>query len=232
MAERDDPGVADTCVARVPIFRGLTPAQQLEVAGFARPVQAARGALLQAAGAEQSRLLVVHTGRIRLVHLLENGHEQVVRVVEPGDVVGEMSFLLGRRPEHFAYADADVTLCTFDHSDLARLLATYPDIAVRMLQVSTERLLSAERMLAAFSSTDVGTRVAAYLLDQPTSGTTARPTVRLPMAKKDVASYLGTTPETLSRRLAHLAGEGIIDLVGRRDIVIRDADRLADRATP
>jgi CRP-like cAMP-binding protein len=145
----------DTCVARVPIFRGLTPAQQHEVAGFARPVRAPKGSLLQAAGAEQKRLVVLHSGRIRLVHVLENGREQVVRVAEPGDAVGETSFLLGRRPEHFAYADADVTLCTFDHADLARLVASYPPIAVRMLQVATERLLSAERMLAAFASTDV-----------------------------------------------------------------------------
>lgn len=222
----------DTCVARVPIFRGLTPAQQREVAGFARPVRAPKGSLLQAAGAEQKRLVVLHSGRIRLVHVLENGREQVVRVAEPGDAVGETSFLLGRRPEHFAYADADVTLCTFDHADLARLVASYPPIAVRMLQVATERLLSAERMLAAFASTDVGTRVAAYLLDQPSAVVDRRTVVRLPMAKKDVASYLGTTPETLSRRLADLVADGVVELSGRREVVVLDADRLVERATP
>ncbi|MDO5534261.1 MAG: Crp/Fnr family transcriptional regulator [Propionibacteriaceae bacterium] len=222
----------DTCVARVPIFKGLTPAQQQEVAGFARPVRAPKGTLLQAAGAEQRRLMVVHSGRIRLVHVLENGREQVMRVADEGDAVGETSFLLGRRPEHFAYADADVTLCTFDHADLARLVATYPPIAVRMLQVATERLLSAERMLAAFASTDAGTRVAAYLLDQPTTLADGTPVIRLPMAKKDVASYLGTTPETLSRRLAALAEEGIIAMSGRREVAILDADRLVERATP
>ena len=222
----------DLCVARVPIFRGLTLEQQREVAGFARPVRAPKGTMLQSAGGEQSRLMVVHSGRIRLVHVLENGREQVVRVAEPGDAVGETSFLLGRRPEHFAYADADVTLCTFDHAELSRLVANYPPIAVRMLQVSTERLLSAERMLAAFASTDVGTRVAAYLLDQPSVTVGGRPGVRFSMAKKDVASYLGTTPETLSRRLAELAADGVIELSGRRDVVILDADRLVERATP
>ena len=188
--------------------------------------------MLQAAGAEQKRLMVVHSGRIRLVHVLENGREQVVRVVEEGDAVGEASFLLGRRPEHFAYADADVTLCTFDHVDLARLVAAHPSIGLRMLQVSTERLLSAERMLSAFTSTDVGTRVAAYLLDQPATTSAGRHLVRLPMAKKDIASYLGTTPETLSRRLADLAADGVIALSGRRDVEILDVDRLLERATP
>ena len=56
--------------------------------------------------------------------------------------------------------------------------------------------------------------------------------VRLPMAKKDVASYLGTTPETLSRRLADLVADGVVELSGRREVVILDADRLVERATP
>lgn len=219
-------------MARVPIFRGLTREQQHEVARFARPVHAPRGTMLQSPSAEQNRLMVVHSGRIRLVHVLENGREQVVRVAEEGDAVGESSFLLGRRPEHFAYADSDVTLCTFDHADLARLVATHPSIGLRMLQVSTERLLSAERMLAAFASTEVGTRVAAYLLDQPATVVDGRHLIRLPMAKKDIASYLGTTPETLSRRLGDLAADGVIALSGRRDVEILDLDRLVERATP
>ncbi|WP_328701906.1 Crp/Fnr family transcriptional regulator [Aestuariimicrobium ganziense] len=222
----------DTCVARVPIFRDLTRQQQNEVAAFARPIKADKGAVLQTPSATQNRLMVVHTGRIRVVHVLENGREQVVRVLEPGDVMGETSFLLGRRPEHFAFADQPVALCTFDHADLARLVSTYPDIAVRMLQAATERLLSAERMLAAFSSTEVMTRVAAYLLDLPAIMRGGQAQVSLPMAKKDVASYLGTTPETLSRRLAELVDEGVIEMSGRRGVAIVDVDRLSELATP
>ncbi|HJE51467.1 MAG TPA: Crp/Fnr family transcriptional regulator [Tessaracoccus flavescens] len=222
----------DTCVAAVPIFRGLSHEQQLEVASFAKPVRAEKGALLQEPGSKNSRLMVVHSGRIRLVHALANGREQLVRVVEPGDSMGEAGFLLGQRPEHFAYADGDVTLCTFEHQDLGKLVATYPGIALRMLQVSTQRLQSAERMLAAFSSTDVGTRVAAYLMDLPSSRVDGVIHVRLPMAKKDIASYLGTTPETLSRTLASFAAEGLIATSGRRDVAILDPARLSDRSMP
>lgn len=50
------------------------------------------------------------------------------------------------------------------------------------------------------------------------------------MAKKDIASLLVTTPETLSRRLAGLAREGLISLAGRREIVLLDASKLEARA--
>ena len=221
----------DPCVARVPLFRGLDPAQQLEVAQFARPVRADAGDPVVSAGSDVRRLMVVHSGQVRVVRLMENGREHVIRVLSPGEVLGEVSFVLGRRPDAFAIAQSDVELCTFDHADLTRLVARYPDIAVRMLQVQAERLIAAERMLTAFGGSDVGTRVAAYLLDLPAQQTPdAGMTVQLPMAKKDVASYLGTTPETFSRRLQQFARDGVISLQGQRGVVIRDVDALIARA--
>lgn len=219
----------DVCVTRVPVFRSLTPGQQEDVASFAHPVYAAAGEQVMAAGSATRRVMVVHSGRVRLAHLLENGREHLVRMLEPGDAVGEDAFVLGRRPEHFAFAETDVQLCTFDHQDLARLVARYPDIAVRMLQVQAERLIAAERMLAAFGNSDVGARVAAYLLELPAIPSPTGDRVELPMAKKDIASYLGTTPETFSRRLREFVDAGMIGVDGRRGIVIRDAEALIRR---
>ena len=89
---------------------------------------------------------------------------------------------------------------------------------------------TAEQMLAAFATTEVETRLAAWLLEQPSMDAAGRRIVVLPMAKKDIASLLGTTPETLSRRLADLAREGLIGLAGRRQIVLLDASGLEARA--
>lgn len=57
------------------------------------------------------------------------------------------------------------------------------------------------------------------------------PTVALPMAKQDVAAHLGTTPETLSRRLAALVDAGVIELHGRRDVTIVDVGALEQAAS-
>ncbi|MDO5676923.1 MAG: Crp/Fnr family transcriptional regulator [Propionibacteriaceae bacterium] len=221
----------DTCVSLVPIFKGLDHKQQLEVANFARPLHFDAGDQVVAAGDSSRRLFVVHTGRVRVVHLLESGREHVVRVLGVGDVLGEDAFVLGRRPNHYAYADTEASMCTFDHDDLSALVARYPGIAVRMLQVQSERLANAERMLAAMSGTDVAARLAAYLLDLPSHSTPAGLEVELPMAKKDVASHLGTTPETLSRKLREFVDDGVLSLHGRRGIVLLDIDALIDRST-
>ncbi|MFZ1383247.1 MAG: Crp/Fnr family transcriptional regulator [Scrofimicrobium sp.] len=222
----------DLCVAHVPIFQGLTRPEQLQIAQFARPVVVAKGQTVFSPGQSASRLLVMHSGQLKISHVAASGQEQILRTVTDGDVVGERAFLTGRRPDTFAVALEDSRLCAFDHVDLAGLLRDYPNISQRMLCTLSDRLSSVERLLAAITSSDVSSRIAAYLLDLPGSMNDGVPTVRLPMAKKEVSAYLGTTPETLSRRLATLSDSGVIKLNGRRDVAILDIDALERVAAP
>lgn len=222
----------DLCVARVPIFQGLTRPEQLQVARYARPVVVAKGETVYAPGQPTSLLLVMHSGQLKVSHTAANGAEQILRTVTDGDVVGERAFLTGHPPDDFAVALQDSRMCVFDHSDLSALLRDYPDISQRMLRTLSDRLSSVERLLAAITSSDVSARIAAYLLDLPGSVDDGVARVRLPMAKREISAYLGTTPETLSRRLAALAASGIIELCGGRDIAILDIDALERTATP
>ncbi len=221
----------EPCVARVPIFAGLDAAQQAAVAALARPVRLARGETAYTAGSRMAKLLVVHQGRLTLVHRNADGREQVVRVLQTGDFVGEDAFLSGARPEHDAVAGADTQLCSFAHADLAELIRRHPDIAIPMLRSVSARLTDAERMLATIAGSDVTARLARYLLDQPaTRDREGRPTIELTMPKKDIASYLGTTPESLSRALAALTTEGTLSKTGPRTLLILDIPALQARA--
>lgn len=224
--------VDDLCVSRVPIFQGLTREEQLRVAEFVRPVHVAKGETVYSPGQSVSRLLVMHSGQLKVSHAAANGQEQILRTVTDGDVVGERAFLTGHRPNDLAVALEESRMCVFDHADLAVLLRDYPDISQRMLRTLSDRLSSVERLLAAITSSDVNARVAAYLLDLPGTMRDGAATVRLPMAKQEIAAYLGTTPETLSRRLAALSASGLIELHGRREVTILDIDALEHVATP
>jgi CRP/FNR family transcriptional regulator, anaerobic regulatory protein len=226
-------GASEPCVALVPVFRDLDAAQQQEVARLAKPRRVRRGEPVFRAGEATARLYVVHEGRVRISRRSASGHEHVLRILGAGDVVGEAAFLGGGRPETDAIALEDCRLCVFDHARLDDLIRRYPDVAVRMVRTLSERLASTERILAAVTSADVRTRVAAYLLDCPVVGRNAdHVLVRLPAAKKDIASYLGTTPESFSRALAALAADGVIGTVAGREVEILDGRRLEDLGEP
>lgn len=221
---------SDLCVARVPIFQGLSRDEQLEVASFAHTRRYAKGETVFSPGQPVSRLLVMHTGQLKISHPTANGQEQVLRTIADGDVVGERSFLTGHYPEDLAVALTDSTMCVFEHSDLASLLRAYPDISQRMLVTLSDRLSSVERLLATVTSSSVSARVAAYLLDLPARAAEGLLTVRLPMSKREISAYLGTTPETLSRSLAAFVSASVIALRGQREIILLDVEALEREA--
>ena len=107
---------------------------------------------------------------------------------------------------------------------MRRLLVERPTVAVRMLRTVSERLAAAEDRLSAVTGHSVGERLAQKLLDLGDRAGSAR--FRLPTSKRELASYLGTTPETLSRRLGSLQRAGVVRLGPHREVEILDRSRL------
>lgn len=218
-------GQHDRCVAHVPIFAGLSAEDQDLVTGLARPLRLAAGEALLADPAAGAPLLVVHRGRVMTYRPNPDGSEHVLRVLEPGDFTGETSVLSGDAPTESARAVEDAELCSFRHRDLVRLLQQHPDVALRMLSAVSRRLADAEDRLAALISRDVTARLAGYLLSLPGEYADGQVRVRLPLPKKDIASLLDTTPESLSRSLNRLTASGAI-VVGRHAVTLSDVDAL------
>lgn len=228
----DSDPLNDLCVARVPLFQGLTHAQQVEVAGFARTVRLDAVEQVYAAGSDMSQLLVVHTGQVKIARTSATGHEQVIRVLGPGDFIGESAFLTGARPDHAAEALVHTELCVFRHADLGRLIEKHPSIGLRMLQGVSKRLDDTETRLASVISGNVSSRLADYLLSLPaTPGPRGTIDVALPLAKKDIASLLSTTPESLSRQLRKLTDSRVITQQEQGRITITDVTALSALST-
>lgn len=221
----------DLCVARVPLFRGLSRQEQEMVAELARPVRTRRGEAVYTAGADVSQLMVVHTGRLKISRVSTDGHEQIVRVLEPGDFVGEAALLTGERPDHHAVALEAGSMCVFRHSDVGGLIGQHPSIGLHMLQEISSRLGEVETRLASVIAGDVSSRLADYLLALPARRTAGGLGVELPLPKKDVASLLDTTPESLSRQLRRLGDTGVIEQHPRGRITITDLDALLALST-
>ena len=89
---------------------------------------------------------------------------------------------------------------------LKELMAKYPSIAFKVLDELSRRLENAENRIEDISLSSVTNRVASALLEFSGGGRE----ILLPMTKGDLASQLGMTQETLSRKLSALQEEGLI----------------------
>lgn len=219
-----------SCVSRVPLFSGLDADAQQAVGVYARHSHLTRGQLLHSPGSDLARLFVVHSGRVKVVHVTAGGFERLLRVAEPGDSIGEHAFLTGQRPDTYVEALQDSSMCTFRHRDLTRLMASHPTIGMQLLRTLSTRLSEAERVLS-HHSVGVPARLADYLLELPSQRGPHGVVVEWPLSKREVASYLGTTPESLSRALARLASLGLVAADSRRSTILLDVDGLQQLTT-
>jgi CRP/FNR family transcriptional regulator len=218
--------MADSCVSRVPVFASLSTQDQQRVEELARPTHLWAGESAYGADEDLSRLLVLHTGRLKIFRLSADGSEQLIRVLAPGDFTGETSVFTGQRPDDYATALEECQLCVFRHDDLEGLIRRHPEIGLQLLSRVSARLSDTEHRLNSLTSRDVESRLADYLLGLSSTWRGGVATVTLPVAKKDVSSLLDTTPESLSRALKSLAGQGLIVIGAGRSVSITQPDRL------
>jgi len=212
------------CISIVPIFNHLDVDEMNEIMKTTNSVSHLRGQTIYSAGEPSAGLYIVHKGRVKIYRLSESGKEQLVRILGPGDFTGELS--LFSESVHDAYAEAmePVELCVMSRNIFQEFLLKYPAIALKVLTEFSTRLAHTEKQSANIAMESTDTRIAMYLAEQVEEQKSKRLT--LPMSRKDLASHLGTSPETVSRKLTEFEDSGWIKQTTQRDIQIVDLDAL------
>ena len=214
------------CVSLVPIFNHLPTEQMEEIRKVAVTRSFRKGESIYRAGDPSNTLYILGSGRVRIFRLSESGKEQLLRIMKPGDFMGELALFSESIHEEFAEAMEPTEMCILKRDSFQKILMEYPTVSLRMLSEFSRRLEESEKKTARIATETVETRIALYLLDlYSESGKKSRMT--LPMSKKDLASYLGTTPETISRRLADMEDSGLIRQHTNKSIEIVDPDGLS-----
>lgn len=212
------------CVSHVPVFNHLSPEALTVISNKARMRDYERGQFIHRAGESSDSLFIVHTGRIKVYRLAETGKEQLVRILEPGDFAGELALFSSSSHDSYAQAMQASQVCTIRQVDLRELLLQYPDISLHMLVELSRRLDTSEKQTAAIATASINARLAQYLAGLAQQEGSAE--FSLPMSRRHLASFLGTTPETVSRRLGEFEAAGWIRQSGQRKITIQDLDAL------
>lgn len=214
------------CVSKVPIFNHLSPEQMTEIKELSQSLVLEKGDTLYRSGEESDTLYIVNSGRIRIYRITESGKERLLKILHSGEFTGEMALFTESLHESYAEAMEKTVVCTITRKKFHELLLKYPTIALATLHELAYRLKSAEAQATRFVTAKVESRIASFLIESINDADNPSSEIVLPMSKKDLASYLGTTPETISRKLSQLEDEGLILQKSSRRIKILDAEGL------
>lgn len=157
---------------------------------------------------------LILSGKVKIYKTGYDGREQTLHIFGEGDIFGEVPVFEGGSYPANAVTLERSRLMFIPKNEFIDLIKRQPEIALGLLAEMSRRLRKFTHLIENLSLKEVPARLAAYLLyllDEKDSKTE----VRLSITKTQLASVLGTIPETLSRILNRLASQGIIEVKGR-----------------
>ena len=222
----------DQVVRKAPLFAALDDEQAAALLASMTTVELRRGETLFSEGEPGDRLYVITNGKIKLGRSSVDGRENLLAVLGPGEMFGELSLFDPGPRTATGTAVSDATMVALGHEDLRNWLSTRPDVAQHLLRALARRLRRTNEALADLVFSDVPGRVAKALLDlaerfgkQTDSGVL----VAHELTQEELAQLVGASRETVNKALADFAGRGWLRLEARA-VVLLDVERLQRRA--
>ena len=217
-------------IAAIPLFQGFSRGEYEDLAMIVVDQVIRKGQTIFEEGNEGSGFYVVLSGRVKVFKLSPDGKEQILHIFGAGEPFGEAAVFAGEKFPANAEALEESRVFFFPRLAFVELIGQNPSLALNMLAVLSRRLRKLASLVEDLSLKEVPGRLAAYLLylSEVKKGGVE---VQLDVSKNQLASLLGTIPETLSRILAKLSREGFIKSTGPRQIQLLDRKGLKELAS-
>ena len=224
-------GVQET-LARAGIFQGVDPDAVAALIADMETVTFPRGTTIFDEGEPGDRLYIIVDGKVKLARHAPDGRENLLSVMGPSDMFGELSIFDPGPRTSSAVCVTEVTAATMDSTMLKQWIDEHPEISQQLLRVLARRLRRTNASLADLIFTDVPGRVAKTLLQLANrfgvqEGGALR--VNHDLTQEEIAQLVGASRETVNKALATFAHRGWIRLEGK-SVLIVDTEHLARRA--
>jgi len=201
-------------ILRVPSFCGLPQGQIEKLRDIAVERRYDKGEIIFSDGEEGSGFYVVVEGLVKIFKVSSEGKEQIFNIFGPGEPFGQIAVFVGLSYPASAQTILKSRVLFFPRTAFVDLITHTPSLAMNMLAVLSKRLREFTFQMENLSLKEVPGRLAAYLLlllDEEGK----MDTVTLNISKGQLASLLGTIPETLSRIFAKMKELNLIEMHGR-----------------
>ena len=212
-------------IANVLFFKGLSDDELENIQKIAAERTYQRNQLVFSDGEEGRGFFLVLHGKVKVFKMSPEGKEQILHILGPGEPVGQVAVFAGVSYPANAQAITDSRLLFFPRRAFVELIQARPTLALNMLAILSNRLREFTVQIENISLKEVPARLASYLLYLSDEKQGAE-RLQLTISKAQLASIIGTIPETLSRILTRMSAKDLI-LVNGREIQLLDSDSLA-----
>jgi CRP/FNR family transcriptional regulator len=208
---------------RCPLFAGLNEEDLKKIRSICLLKKVRKKEIIFSEGQEARGFYVTLSGKVKIYKVSPDGKEQILHVINAPDSFAEAALFLEGIYPAFAEALSDSQLLFIPKKDFIHLIEKNPRLSLNMIASLSHFLRRFASLIEELSLKEVSSRVAKYLIDlslkSSREGESSKE-VDLDLSKTQLASKLGTISETLSRTLAKMKSQRIIDVKGNRILIL------------
>lgn len=169
-------------------------------------------------------------GRVKIGAFTSDGKEIIKRIVNPGEMFGEMAILqLEHHPNFALCLDSESTFLAVEAAYLKKLMNIHPTLMFNITKELGQRLLNTEKRLESLVSKDVKSRIIELILDlgqKVGKKIGDEILIRHQLTHQDIANLTATSRQTVTTVLNELRDKNHI-YFERKKILIHDPKKLA-----
>ena len=204
------------------LFKGL-PQEQIDIIlAMTIEKQFVRGETIFFEGDEANGFYIVTGGQVKVFKMNPLGKEHILHIFGAGEPIGEVPVFHNQPFPASAEALVKSRLIYFPRKEFVNLIEKHPAVSLNMLALLSMRLRQFASQIENLSLKEVPARLANYLI-YVSEEQDKTDTIQLSVSKGQLASLLGTIPETLSRIFAKMSDEGLIRVEGRTITILNRA---------
>ncbi len=212
------------------IFQGLPEHARQELAALMRPLRVEGGSLVFQEGLPAFGLYILCQGKIKLAKRTSSGHSQILKLLGPGEILGEKTMFDQECYTCYAKALEPSELMFIPREAFLAFVRRYPEVAIRLVEKLSRELKVFGDKLVEITSRSAKERVSRVLLELARAfgeETEEGWDVGVELPRAELAEMAGVSTETAIRILSELKDRGILALPGRRIIIKNRADLQA-----
>lgn len=207
-------------------LKHLTKEELLRVSACKTSKIIKKGDFLFEEGEHINGVFCIKDGVCKVSKMSENGKNQIINLINHGNIIGERSLISNEVSNLSAIALNDMTVCFIPKDEIMRDLQMNTAFSLDVLKTMANSLKSADNLIVDMAQKSVKQRLAESLLNlKEKFGTSNQGVIDIHLSREDIANIIGTATESAIRLLSELKKKGIIEFKGK-DIAILNEQEL------
>ncbi len=210
------------------LFKGLTDDKKEELKRITSMRELNKNEPIYFANDPSTSIFFLKTGRVKIVKYSSDGKENMLTLINPGEIFGEMAFLDEKERTDFAITVEPALICAINKDDLGNFISKTPSLNIKLTKLIGLKLKSFSERIEDLVFKDANQRIISFLLrmiDKNGKNIGEQIFVKPFLKHQDIAELAACSRQTVNYILTDLRDKNIINF-DRKKLIINDLPAL------